>query len=347
MPNFADLKKQILSAFKYIAGLGIGALLLFLTFRNIDLAHAWEQIGQANFTFVAGSLLVSLFSHFLRAVRWKMLLKPAGYATGTYHTFAAVMVGYMANNAVPRLGEVSRCSMLLKSDQVPFPVSIGTVVLERVIDVLVMGLLIGIAFLLEYDHLMEIVAQTMGASSSSGMSAGRYWILAALGVAGLAGVYLIRKNYQRIRTLPVAGKVLDFAEGLWKSLLGIFKLENPWLFIAITLLIWLCYVAQYYVCFFALEVTSSLSFYFAFMIMILGGIGIVLPVPGGVGAFHFFCQLTFIVFGYSEQSGANYALLIHTSQYLMLIAVGALAYFSLLLLPSRNAALNPEHLSQN
>lgn len=328
--------------------MGIGAVLLYLTFRNIELEEALHQIGQADFTFVAASLGVSLFSHFLRAIRWKMLIEPVGYATSTLNTFAAVMVGYMANNAVPRLGEVSRCSMLLKSDQVPFPVSIGTVVLERVIDVLVMGAFVGLAFLLEYDHLMEIVAQTMGAQTGSGSSL-RTLVMILIILAGIMGIFVIRKYYTQLKKNPLAGKVIDFLEGLWKSLLGIFKLKKPGMFLFLTGLIWFCYIAQYFVCFLALPDTANLSFYFALMIMILGGIGIVLPVPGGVGAFHFFCQLTFIVFGYSAQTGANYALLIHTSQYLMLIAVGAIAYFYLLIRPQRNAliAKNPSESAIN
>jgi uncharacterized membrane protein YbhN (UPF0104 family) len=334
----STVKTKILSALKYLVGLGIGVGLLILTFRNINLDEAMVSLKQADFLFVAAAMGVSLFSHFLRAVRWKMLLKPAGYATDTLNTFASVMVGYMANNAVPRLGEVSRCSMLLKSDQVPFPVSLGTVVLERVIDVVVMAGFIGLAFLLEYDRLMQIVAETLGAQSG-GPSATRYLLLVVLGLGSVMAVWAMRKYYNQIKAHPVAGKVLGFAEGLWTSVLGIFKLRNPGSFIAITLLIWLCYIAQYFVCFYALPDTSGLSFYFAMMIMILGGIGIVLPVPGGVGAFHFFCQLTFIVFGYSEQTGAGYALLIHTSQYLMLIAVGALAYFYLVIRPVRNAEI--------
>lgn len=332
------MKNTIISALKYIAGLGIGAVLLYLTFRNIELEEALHQIAQADFMFVLASLGVSLFSHFLRAIRWKMLIEPVGYATSTLNTFAAVMVGYMANNAVPRLGEVSRCSMLLKSDQVPFPVSIGTVVLERVIDVLVMGAFVGLAFLLEYDHLMEIVEQTLGAQSGSGSSL-RYFIMGLILFAGVMGILVIRKYYTQLKMNPLAGKILNFLEGLWASLIGIFKLRQPGLFLFITGLIWFCYIAQYFVCFWALPDTANLSFYFALMIMILGGIGIVLPVPGGVGAFHFFCQLTFIVFGYSEQTGANYALLIHTSQYLMLIGVGAIAYFYLLIRPQRNSLI--------
>lgn len=334
----SQVKTKLLPALKYIVGLGIGAGLLILTFRNIDLDQAMLSLKQANFVFVAASLGVSLLSHFLRAVRWKMLLKPAGYATDTLNTFASVMVGYMANNAVPRLGEVSRCSMLLKSDRVPFSVALGTVVLERVIDVVVMMGFIGLVFLLEYDRLMQIVAETMGAQTGSSNS-NRYILLGLLALTGLMMVLFLRKYYSRIKANPIAGKVLGFMEGLWTSVLGILKLRNPGTFIALTVLIWICYIAQYYVCFYALPDTSGLDFYFAMMVMILGGIGIVLPVPGGVGAFHFFCQLTFIVFGYSQQTGAGYALLIHTSQYLMLIAVGALAYLFLVIRPVRNAEI--------
>lgn len=332
------MNSTLISVLKYTLGLGIGAVLLFLTFRNINIEEAWAQIQQADFIFVSAALGVSLFSHFLRAVRWKILLEPAGYSTSTYNTFAAVMVGYMANNAVPRLGEVSRCSMLLKSDQVPFPAAIGTVVLERVIDVLVMMIFIGLAFLLEYERLMQIVEETLGQSGGSGSPL--RWIIPIAGIifAGL-GFMLIRKYSDRLKQNPVFEKMLGFAEQLWVSVLGIFKLKNPGTFILLTVLIWVCYIAQYYVCFFALAETSGLSFYFAMMIMILGGIGIVLPVPGGVGAFHFFCQLTFIVFGLSESTGANYALLIHSSQYLMLILAGALAYFSLLFRPQRQSAI--------
>jgi len=334
------LKNTIISILKYIAGLSIGGVLLYLTFRNINLEEAWIQISSAKFGFVLGALAVSLFSHFLRAFRWKMLLKPAGFAPDTYNTFAAVMVGYMANNAVPRLGEITRCSMLLKSDKVPFSSGIGSVVLERVIDLLVMLGFIGLAFLLEYDRLMQIALESIGAAEAGPKSnTGIYYLLVILPFLVLA-FFMIRKYLDRILQVPVFQKIMGFISNLWVSLIGIRHLENPVSFLGITALIWICYIGQYYVCFFALDDTSGLSFYFAMMVMIVGGIGIVLPVPGGVGAFHFFCQLTFISFGYSEQTGAGYALLIHTSQYLMLVAVGAIAYFSLLFRPERNAALS-------
>jgi len=328
---------KLTTILKYALGLGIGGLLLFLTFRNINLSEAWDQLSNADFRFVFASLAVSLLSHFLRALRWKMLLQPAGFSTSVYNTFAAVMVGYMANNAVPRLGEVSRCSMLLKSDKVPFSHSIGSVVLERIIDMLVMMGFIALCFLLEYERLMQIVEETTGTQDGSKVGIG-YYLLVLLPFTILA-IFLVRKYLDKLEEIPVFAKVIAFIKNVGLSAIGIFRLRNPGRFVMLTIAIWICYILQYYVCFFALTETSDLSFYFAMMVMVIGGIGIILPVPGGVGAFHFFCQLTFITFGYSEQSGAAYALLIHTSQYLMLIAAGALAYFSLILLPSRDAAI--------
>jgi glycosyltransferase 2 family protein len=332
------LNPGIKTVLQYTIGLGIGGVLLFLTFRNINISEAWEQLSNADFRFVYASLGVSLFSHFLRAVRWKMLLEPAGFVTSTYNTFAAVMVGYMANNAVPRLGEVSRCSMLLKSDKVPFSHSIGSVVLERIIDMLVMMGFIALCFLLEYERLMQIVEETTGTQDGSKTGIG-YYLLVLLPFL-ILGIFVVRKYLAKLEEIALFAKIITFIKSAWLSAIGIFRLRHPGRFLLLTLAIWFCYILQYYVCFFALSETSQLSFYFAMMVMVIGGIGIILPVPGGVGAFHFFCQLTFITFGYSEQSGAGYALLIHTSQYLMLIAAGALAYFSLILLPGRDAAIS-------
>jgi uncharacterized protein (TIRG00374 family) len=337
------MNPKLMSVIKYSFGILLGVLLLWLAFRNIELEAAINQIQKANFLWVAFSLSIALFSHFVRAVRWRMLLQPVGYLPNTYNTFAAVVIGYMANNAVPRLGEISRCSLLTRSDKIPFTVAIGTVVLERLMDMLIMMVFLGIAFFLEYEKILLIIDQ-MTQGQSSAQLENRWIFFGVILILCLIMVGLIIKFYAQLLQIPLFRKIVDFLIPLFKSFTSITRVKYPWLFCFLTLLIWFCYIAQFYIAFKALEETQHLSFYFGFMMMIIGSLGVIVPVPGGVGAFHYLTLVGFMAFGYSETAAISYALLVHAANYLIILLAGIICYITLIIKPSRDAAIKPINL---
>ena len=311
--------------FKYLLGLTLGLFLFYLAFKDRTFQELSDSFRKADFRFVFAGLIVSLLSHYVRALRWQMLLSASGEKTRVTNVFAALMVGYMANNAVPRLGEVTRCTLLIRSDKVPIAVSIGTVLTERILDVLCLGILILIALFMESSAFFKFLGET-------GVFNKDYnWLPVVIGlIMAVIFLFLVIRFKKLILKSAIAKKVIVFAKSLTDSALGIFRLKNPILFIFYTILIWLLYILVYYVTFPSLLETSGNGFYFAMFIMIFGGIGMSMPVPGGIGPFHNAVILAFYLLGSTKIAGENFALLIHTSQFIMLCLVGLIAYIFLI-----------------
>ena len=192
--------KAALPVLKYIFLLAIAALLLWLAFRGQDLNLIWQQLLKANYTWVLLSVFASILAHYARALRWKMLIKPLGYSPKNSNMFHSVMIGYLANLAVPRMGEVSRCGVLTRTDKIPLNSLIGTVIIERIIDVLfLLGILL-LSILIEYNTIQEflftnIINPFLGKFQNA--SSTILMLILVILMMGLA-FYLLRKYHQQL-----------------------------------------------------------------------------------------------------------------------------------------------------
>ncbi|MFA8451342.1 MAG: lysylphosphatidylglycerol synthase transmembrane domain-containing protein [Bacteroidales bacterium] len=336
------MKKKIVSAVKYLFFLGIGVFLLYLVFRDIELKSFIEELKGGHYIWIVAALVCALFSHFFRALRWNLMINSLGYKTSSITTFYAVMVGYLANNAIPRMGEVSRCGILTKREKIPFTPLLGSVISERILDTLVLLFLIFVAFAYQVEtigHFMqEVLFQPLFHSLK-----GKMWILilvSALFVLGFAMlIYVIRKK----RDWLVQFKFYVKIEGLLKEVLNgvrtIRKVKNKWLFVLYTIGIWLMYILMIYFPFFVLDATSHLNFGVALTVMVIGSLGIVAPVPGGIGAYHFFViKLLTMIYAISEEPAVTFATISHAAQTIMIFAVGSISYF--LIISGKRKALN-------
>ncbi len=323
---------------KYVLGLGLGAIFLYLAFAGAD----WEEIKTAVQTINPGwmilSLSVGLFSHFIRAVRWQMQLKASGYQPTHLRLFASVMVGYLVNQALPRAGEVARCTSLMRSDKVPLSTGFGTVVIERVFDLMILIVLIALAFVLESETIFSFLGAAFGGSEGDG-SGGISW-LAILGIAGVAGLLLAWVFRKALLKLPLVQKGITFGRELVQSALSIRHIERPWLFILYTAIIWACYWFMTYFCFFAIDEFWNLDMnllYLSLVTTVMGGIGMAIPVPGGTGPYHAAVTFTFVallVAGGEEASrhlGQTFAIIMHSAQVVMMVSAGMLGYAYLMI----------------
>lgn len=323
------MNPRLAAALRYLIGLALGAVLLSLAFRDVSWDEVRQLMSQVHPGFLAASLAVNLYSHWLRAWRWNLLLEANDQRVPTTHAFAAVLFGYMVNYAVPRLGEVSRCTILLRSDRVPLITSGGTVVTERAIDVLMLLAFVGVVFLLEFDRLLAVLTPVFAARGES-PAFNWLWLAlpAALALAVAALLYVFRARWQDHRLAQAALRLLS---GLWRAASSVFRLRKPWLFALLSLLIWAGYTVSSWLAMQALPVTQGLSLYLAFVIMAMGGIGMAIPSPGGVGSFHSAITYTFVMFGLPQASGVALGLLIHTPQLLVVSLSGGISYFYLAL----------------
>ncbi len=319
--------KKALPILKYILLLAVGALLLWLAFRGQNISQIVSELRNANYNWVLLSVLVSIIAHYVRGLRWKMLVKPLGYSPSNINMFNAVMVGYLANLAVPRMGEVTRCGMLTKTDEVPMQSLVGTVIIERIIDVLfLLGILV-VSVLLEYNTIHNFLFSNIIDPLLNKFQNAQATLVLGVFVVVIIGlmIYLIKKNHQKLLNNKLYAKIWNVLLGFKDGILSVNKMENKGLFIFYSIFIWMMYTLSTWLCFFAIEPTSNLSFSAGIFIMAVGGIGMSAPVQGGIGAYEAAIQLALLVYGINASDGLSYATLNHSSQILSILVVGSIS----------------------
>ncbi|MBW6460016.1 MAG: flippase-like domain-containing protein [Bacteroidales bacterium] len=325
------MKKRIFSVIQYLFFLLIGIVLLWLVFRKIDINEVFHEIREARYIWLLGSIILGIFSHIARAIRWNILIRSMGYQVETSTTFFAVMVGYLANMAFPRLGEVTRCGVLSKKKNIPFTSLFGTVISERVFDMIVLALIILSVIFLQLGLLKAFVDKYI-VSSLTGMAnqENLYLLLVAIFIIIILPLIFIRIFFNRIRQMKVYSRVSDFMKGLLNGIKTIMHMREKWQFIGWTIVIWLFYTLMTYSAFFALEATSHLDFFDGVTVMALGSLGIVAPVPGGIGAYQFVVKaiLTEIYLIQSEPA-VSFSIILWAAQSIMIVGVGIFSYYLL------------------
>lgn len=331
------MQKQSLSILKFLFFLGIGILLIWLAVRNLsenDKSNIAEAFKQTNYFWIFISLLLSLLSHVSRAVRWRILIQPLGFNPKISNTFFAVMVGYLANFALPRLGEVSRCGVLSKYEKIPFTEAFGTVIAERVIDLICLIIIFFATLIFQFDELWGLTNDKIVQPAANKLSAilhnNSLLLIFALITIGVAiSFFLFRKKNIGGLSKKVKTLLHDFVEGL-KSVKNI---KRPYLFILHTLIIWLLYISSIYFGFLCFKETSQLGIGAAFAVLIFSTLGVIF-VPGGTGASQALVTETLTtIFKISFTFSFAFAWLMWTSQFILILLFGVI---SLILLPLLN-----------
>ena len=254
---------------KFSLPLLAGLMLLFYAFKNVQLDDFLYKLNLTRYGWVIGSMLLSLVAYASRAYRWQLLLRAADQKVSTFRLTLAVFVGYLANLAFPRLGEVVRCVVLKKTNQIPVSLSIGTVVTERIIDSLVLFFFLTIALLLEFDLIVTYFENILSTHHIP-LDGILHAALTLLMIFSILFLVILRTNKswsQRIKKMAL--EVL-------KGILTIKSIQSKSLFLTTTTVMWFTYFLMSYMIFFALEETSSLSLTAGFMLLVSGSASITL-----------------------------------------------------------------------
>ena len=314
----------------------MGAFLFWLVIRNQDLEDIRAKLVNANWWWPVLALIFGFISNVFRALRWNMLIHPLGFTPRLINTFGAVMVGYLANLAIPRLGEISRSALLANYEKAPMNKILGTVVVERVIDVLSIFFLLFIVLLLEYDKMSSMantyVFKPMGIKLSLLFSQGAIFYFFAAALFALV-LFASRFLIMRIKRTKFYLKLKDMLRGFVDGIKTIGNLDNRNMFLLYTVLIWLMYFMMSYVCFFSFQQTSDLGVVAGLSVMVFGAFGWAAPVQGGFGTYHAIVTQSLLVFGIANDDGLAYAILTHATQVFGMVVFGLL---SLLVLPVLN-----------
>ncbi|RYY15340.1 MAG: flippase-like domain-containing protein, partial [Cytophagaceae bacterium] len=285
---------------------------------------------------------------FSRAYRWQMQLDASRTPAGYWPVYHAMMVGYLANLVLPRAGEVIRCSVLRRTSGVPVQVALGTVVTERVIDVLVLLGLLGATLLLDFKTFWGFFNDTLlGGKADSIARNPTPLLLAALAALVLlaAGGYALYRNLARLRQNALFNKGIIFVKGLLTGLLSVLKLQNKGLFLAHTLFTWGVYFLLDYLAFFCFPETDRLTMKAGLAVLTFGAFGMAAPVAGGIGPFHVFVQGVLLVYGISKEAGIAYALVVHGAQTLLVVLMGGISFVAVAAADKRGLVEEAEALA--
>jgi glycosyltransferase 2 family protein len=325
------LRKGIIQTLKFLAFLAVGLLLMWFAFSNVNFTRLAAGLKEADYSWLLLSVLFGFIAYLSRARRWVLLINPLGYHPSTINSFFALMTGYLANLALPRIGEITRCVALGKKEKIPVDQLIGTVVVERTIDFLsllsIMIILIftsgnQIGLFLKESILVPVQQRIISVF-------GNTWILwVILFVLGSVTLFLVVRYKKSLRKIRFFSKMFDVARGIINGLKTITNLKRKWEFVFHTVFIWINYSLMTWVVVFALESTSHLTFGNSIFILVIGGLAMSAPVPSGLGAFHYFVsQGLMIVNGIPVEDGLVYALLTHESQLIFVAIIGTISFF--------------------
>jgi len=242
------LSKQTKNVVKIVLPLILGVVLVWYSLSKMPISELLTYFKEANYTWIGLGMLLGILSHLSRAYRWKFMVNPMGYKLHIPNSFMAVMAAYLINYTIPRAGEISRASIVANYEGIPFEKGFGTIVAERIADLVMMLLIIAITLFLEFDYIYKFFAERFDP----------YKILIA--IFGLIVIFVVFVAFINRSNSKLALKIKGFVAGLIEGVLSIFKMQQKWAFVGHTLFIWLMYVLMFYVTTFALDETSGIPF---------------------------------------------------------------------------------------
>lgn len=326
------MQKKLFTALKYLVMLGVGIFLFWLVYNDqfsepAKMTELKEAVGHIHYRYIVLAFVIMLLSNWSRAVRWNLLIQPLGYKTSDRNGFMAVMIGYFANLALPRMGEVSRCVVLNRTNNVPVDKLVGTVIVERLFDFLCLFAIVGLTLIFEFDKLRDFFAsniQTLTGAASFAELLTLFNVAIAFAVI-IGGLVLMYALFRRYSTSKAMVKLTSLTKGLRDGMKTVMHMEKKWLFIFHSAFIWFLYYLMVYLCFLALSATENLGMVAALTVLVTGSFGFVVPVQGGIGAYHGAVMQTLVMYGLTKDEGATFALVAHTFQMSVFILVGGLS----------------------
>ena len=312
----------------------LAIILMVYAFKGIEFEEVINQFKKADYRWILVSAVLALISHASRAYRWMLLVRPLGYKPTLLNSFLAVMNSYFINTILPRAGEITRCGVSKKLDKIPATTVFGTVVLERIVDMLMLLVIFVIFLIVEFNRLsitiLEYLQTKLNGFSPMLLVGGLVLIIF---LVGLPIAYKYRKS---IFKSHLYARLKGFALNMLEGLMSIRTVKNKPAFIFHTVLIWSMYYLMAYVLFFCFPETSHLDLWFGVILLIVGTIGMAAPVQGGFGTYHYLVGMIFGLRGMTPEEGVLLATFMHTVSTFVILVVGGLSFLITSFLIARN-----------
>ncbi len=300
--------------------LAIGVFFIYLSYQNTtpeDRLNINRYIKNADYRFVCLSVFFGILSHISRAIRWKYLLAPLGYHPKTINSILAVLICYLSNLGIPRSGELLRASTMSRYENIPFQKGFGTIIAERVIDLILLMVCILFALVTQYD----LIVNNLNFEKLNFFQIG-------LSLFILASGFIIFRGFFLQSTHPSTNRIKKFFQGIWEGMISLKKINNKEFFVAHTLFIWMMYILMFWIVKFSITETASLGMNAMIPAFVIGGLSIS-ATNGGIGIYPYSVSLVLVAYGVSNESSLAFGWIIWTCQTLMVVTFGAMAFFAL------------------
>lgn len=340
--------RKILSLLQYVIFLGAGILLVWWQLHTMTPEQELQfknAFAKANYYLIIPVILISLLSHLSRSMRWKLLMEPLGYNPSLKNVFGATMVGYLANSAIPRLGEVLKCTLLAKYENLKADNLIGTILIERTFDLLTYIFFICFTVIIQIDIVGGFVKEKLLKFIEPGLIPIWLKIIIVLGIVLLL-VILIKKIFSSYPNSKVLQKIKGFGSGIGKGFIAIKNLKSKRAFILHTIFIWSMYLLQIYIGFKAMEATAHLDLKAACSVLSLSTLAMIVT-PGGIGSFPIFVKETLLLYLIPNSEGNAFGWLIWGVSTGIIIIAGLISLILLPYINKKKNAINSANTQQN
>ena len=316
---------------KYLLSIFLTIIIIYFLFKHQDPGALLNELKKVDFNWIILSMIFGALAYVSRGLRWKIMLEAIDYKTSNINNIAAVSIGYFTNLFVPRAGEITRCTALNQKEKIPLNKLFGTIIVERVIDFMALVVLLLFTLISQHKIIKDFYLAIKNQNSETN-SQKKILLVFASFITLILVIFLCKKQ---IKKLSFYNKIKQFIDGLKEGFKSVEKIKNKTHFWMHTFIIWLMYFLMTYVCFFSMSETNHLSLIDGVFILVLGGIGMVIPTPGGIGSYHAIVMIGLAVLGVgyvsfgSESTSANPALIfptiVHIAQTLVAILMGVIS----------------------
>ncbi len=328
------MRKRIFSYLQYVFFLGLGIFLVWWQLKSMtpsEKMEFYEALQHTNYWIIIPIAFMSILSHISRSMRWKLLMEPLGFKPKLSNLFSVTMIGYLANAAIPRLGEIIKCSLLAKYEKLKVDKLVGTIIVERSFDFICYLIFILITILIQIDTVAKHFQKEFASFSSSNNSA--IWIKLTIAISLLIILwYLIKRIFKRNHQNVLIGKIIRFIKGIVEGFKSIKNLKQRKAFIFHTLFIWSMYLLQIYLGFKGMNGTHLLGMAPAFSVLTLTTLSMIIT-PGGIGSFPIFVMQTLLIYGINQNLGRAFGWLMWGVSTGLIVILG---FVCLILIPFIN-----------
>lgn len=325
------MKKHLRNIIQYSFFLGLGIFLAWWSVKDLTADNKSQiktALKTAEYLLVIPVFGMLLFSHFIRALRWRLLIQSLDYNPSKTNTFFAVMIGYLTNQAVPRLGEVVKCTMLARYEKIPADKLIGTIILERIVDAFTLLIIFGITLVIQPDiylQLTDAIFNSKKDPSQKTVSSSIILLIVAAIIVILIAIWMIRKKKTFNDLIALFKKI---GQRIWEGISAIRHLRKRKLFIFLSIVLWSLYLLGGYIGFMALQDTQQYGIKEAFTVLSAGSVGMIVT-PGGIGAYAYLLQQTMIVYGLNEGVALAFGWILWLAQTSVIVIGGLISFVAM------------------